>query len=166
MGEPTDGYPSGDEIDTLSALLGAASNILEELSGESIGRLLDVFTKFPPEDRDTILLILEREARSRKLAEATAETTGLTLRLNPNTRLYVRVVEHAPPPVEDEKMVVASVRSMRMVHAVIDPIRDRWRAAMREAIRMLTPEERAGIVRFNRDMLSFVEEAERDDSGT
>jgi hypothetical protein len=161
MDEPSGRDPSGDEVDTLAALLGAASNILDELAGDQIGRLLDAFSKFPAGDRETILLVFEREARSRELAETCAEATGLTLRLNPNARLYVRVVEQAPPPIEHEKMVVASVRSMRMLHAVIDPIRDRWRAAMREAIRMLEPEELAGVARFNRDMVALVEEAER-----
>jgi hypothetical protein len=164
--EPTDGFPRGDEVDTLAALLDAASHIVDELSGDLVGRVVDVLGKFPPEDREFVLQVLEREARSRMLAEASGATTGMSLRPNPNARLYVRVVDPGPLAVDHEKIVTASLRSMRMVHAVITPIRDRWLAAMRAAIHMLDADERAGVVQFTSDILALVEEAERSEPAT
>jgi hypothetical protein len=164
MPDTSDAFPRGDELATLATLLDAASHIVDELSGELIGRVVDVLGKFPPEDRDFILNVLEREARSRTLAEATGSTTGLSLRPNPNARLYVRVVDPGPVTVEHEKIVTASVRSMRMVHAVITPIRDRWLAAMRTGIEMLDADERAGVVQFTKDILALVEEADQADA--
>jgi hypothetical protein len=159
MPNPTDTYPRGDEIQTLTAILDAASYIVDELRGDLVGRLIDVLDKFPPQDREFVVDLLEREARSRSLAEATGATTGLSLRRNPNARLYVRVVDHVAASPEHEKIVTAALRSMRMVHAVIMPIRERWLAAMRSAIDMLDPAERAGVAQYTRDILALVEEA-------
>jgi hypothetical protein len=164
MPDSHDAFPRGDELATLAALLQAASHIVDELSGELIGRVLDVLGKFPAADRNFILEVLEREARSRALAEATGATTGLALRPNPNARLYVRVVDPGPVTVEHEKIVTASVRSMRMVHAVITPIRERWLAAMRAGIQMLDADERAGVAQFTKDILALVEETEQADA--
>ena len=155
------GEPRTHQLSALRGLLSAAVDLAGEIADPLLDRLVAVFRKLPEEDREVIVGILEREAESRQVGDATAGTTGLMLRPNPGARLYVRVI--APEPVtEQDKIIVASARAIRMLHKVIEPIHDRWRMAMLETFRGLEPEERAAVVRFNRDMLAMVEEVERE----
>lgn len=153
------GQPLVHQLSALRGLLSAAVDLAGQIADPLLERLIAVFRKLPEEDREVIVGILEREAESRQMGEATVGTTGLALRPNPYARLYVRVI--APEPtVEQDKIIVASARSIRMLHKVIEPIYDRWRDAMLETFRGLEPEERASVVRFNRDMLAMVEQVE------
>jgi hypothetical protein len=85
--------------------------------------------------------------------------TGLSLRPNPHARLYVRVVD-PEPAAEDEKIILASTRAMRLVGQVVGPMRDRWQRATLETLRRLDANERAAVVTFCRDVLDLVAEAE------
>src|SRR5258705_8358982 len=145
------------QLSALRGLLAAAVDLAGQIADPLLERLVAVFRTLPEEDREVIIGILEREAESRRMGDATAGTTGLMLRPNPYARLYVRVI--APEPsIEQDKIIIASARAIRMLHKVIEPIHDRWREAMLETFRGLEPEERASVVRFNRDMLAMVEE--------
>ena len=155
------GQPRTHQLSALRGLLSAAVELAGQSADPLLERLVAVFRRLPEEDREVIIGILEREAESREVGDATSGTTGLTLRPNPGARLYVRII--APEPiVEQDKIIIASARAIRMLHKVIEPIQDRWRVAMLETFRGLEPEERATVVRFNRDMLAMVEEVERE----
>ena len=155
------GQPHKHQLTALRGLLGGALDLATQLADPLLERLVAVFRRLPEDDREIIVGIIEREAGSRQMGDATAGTTGMALRLNPHARLYVRVI--APePPVEQDKIIIASARAIRMLNKVIGPIQERWRVAMLETFRGLDPDERAAVVRFNRDMLAMIEEVERE----
>jgi len=123
--------------------------------------LLAVFAKVPTVDREVLVGLLEREVQAKELTDATAGAmTGLSLRPNPHARLYVRVIE-AEPAQENEKIILASTRAMRMVSQVVGPIRDRWRGATLESLRRLDPDERKAVATFCEEVLDLVAEAGR-----
>ena len=153
--------PRKHQLTALRSLLGAAVDMATQMADPLLARLIAVFRRLPEEDREIIIGVIEREAESRRVGDATAGATGMGLRPNPHARLYVRVI--APePPVEQDKIIIASARAIRMLNKVIGPIQERWRVAMLETFRGLDPEERAAVVRFNRDMLAMIEEVEQE----
>jgi hypothetical protein len=146
------------QLDTLKGLLATALDLARNLAGDPLARrLLEVFNRFPADDREFVLGVLEREADSRLIGDHSSPSTGLSLRPNPNARLYVRVIE-PEPPAEEDKIILASTRAIRMLHKVLEPMHERWHLAMRESLRHLTAEERAGAVRFCRDLLAMLED--------
>jgi hypothetical protein len=155
------GQPRKHQLTALRGLLAAAIELATQIADPLLERLVGVFRRLPEEDREVIIGILEREAESRHVGDATTGATGMALRPNPHARLYVRVI--APEPsVEQDKIIIASARAIRMLHKVIGPIQERWRVAMLETFRGLEPEERQAVVRFNRDMLAMIEEVEHE----
>jgi hypothetical protein len=155
------GQPRKHQLAALRGLLGAALELASQMADPLLERLIAVFRRLPEEDREVIIGIIEREAESRHMGDATGGATGMVLRPNPHARLYVRVI--APEPtVEQDKIIIASARAIRMLNKVIGPIQERWRVAMLETFRGLDPEERAAVVRFNRDMLAMIEEVEHE----
>jgi hypothetical protein len=155
------GQPRRHQLTALRGLLGAALELVAEIADPLLERLVAAFRRLPEEDREVIVGIIEREAESRHMGDATASATGMALRPNPHARLYVRVI--APEPaVEQDKIIIASARAIRMLNKVIGPIQERWRVAMLETFRGLDPDERAAVVRFNRDMLAMIEEVEHE----
>jgi hypothetical protein len=149
-------------LPTLAALLQNAAQRVDRLLAEPLlVRLLAVFTKMPADDREVLIGLLEREVQAKLLTDATAGSmTGLSLRPNPHARLYVRVVEPEPPQ-ENEKIVLASIRAMRLVSQVVGPMRARWRAATIESLRRIEPGEREAVVTFCHDILALAAEVER-----
>src|SRR5882724_10341854 len=95
------------QLSALRSLLSAAADLAGQIADPLLERLVAVFRRLPAEDREVIIGILEREAESREVGDATAGTTGLALRPNPGARLYVRVI--APEPsIEQDKIIIAS----------------------------------------------------------
>jgi hypothetical protein len=155
------GQPRRHQLTALRSLLGAALDLATQMADPLLERLIAAFRRLPEEDREAVAGIIEREAESRHVCDAASGATGMELRLNPAARLYVRVI--APePPVEHDKIIMASARAIRMLNKVIGPIHERWRVAMLETFRGLDPDERAAVVRFNRDMLAMIEEVEHE----
>jgi hypothetical protein len=161
MAEQGNGTDAG-MLPTLAALLQDAAHRVDDILGDPLlVRLLTIFGKVPVNDREVLVGLLEREVQAKVLTDATAGTmTGLTLRPNPNARLYVRVVETEPAH-ENEKIILASMRAMRLVGQVVAPMRDRWRAATLESLSRLEPDERTDIANFCRDVLALAAEVER-----
>ncbi len=140
---------------TLEDVLRTAVGLVREIGSDPlVGRLLAAFRALPVEDREVIVGVLEREARSREMARTTAESlTGLVLRPNPNARLYVRVMDQEPVP-DRRRAVVAAVRAMRLMHN--GPLQGDWETEATAALRELEPDERASIEAFNRRMLELI----------
>jgi len=140
---------------TLEDVLRTAVGLVREIGSDPlVGRLLAAFRALPVEDREVIVGVLEREARSREMARTTAESlTGLVLRPNPNARLYVRVMDQEPVP-DRRRAVVAAVRAMRLMHN--GPLQGDWETEATAALRELEPDERASIEAFNRRMLALI----------
>lgn len=148
-------------LPTLAALLQNAADRVDHLLNEPLlVRLLTIFAKVPADDRETLVALLEREVQAKLLTDATAGSmTGLTLRFNPNARLYVRVVDPEPAQ-ENEKIILASMRAMRLVSQVVAPMRERWKTATLESLRRIDQGERDAVATFCRDVLVLVDEAE------
>lgn len=162
MSEPENGARA-DVLPTLATLLHNAAERVERLLGDPlIVRLLGIFAKVPVEDRELLVGLLEREVQAKLLTDAAADSmTGLSLRPNPHARLYVRVVESKPVQ-ENEKIILASTRAMRLVGQVVGTMRERWQAAMLESLRRLEPAERDNVATFCREVLDLVAAAGRD----
>jgi hypothetical protein len=166
MSRPEDRSADYNPFDALRGLLDATRKVVDNLAGDpQRERLLTVFNMFPPADREMLLRFLEREANYKLLEKTMGNVTGIGFRPNPKARFYVRVIDEEKavdeePAADHDRIVLASLRAMRMVHNVIRPIYARWKAATLDALRALEPEERATIAQFNRDFLRMVEEVD------
>lgn len=156
----------GEKLDVLRTLLESAARIAGELASGGdplLAQLGRIVRKAPPEDLDILLAVLEREIDAKLNADVTADAmTGLSLRPNPNARLYTRVIDREPTFERDE-VILAAVRAMRGIHAAVrEPKFLDWQAVAQEALRSASPAERESIREFCRVMAAFVESIERD----
>ena len=152
------------DLETLSALLRAASAIVEQvsiLSDALLERMARLFSRMPPEDREPILAILEREVEQRLLARSPAGPDGdfAPGRPNPNARLYTRI--SGPRPVhETRELMPGGVRAARMMLLERARLDKEWEPATLEAFRVLPADERAAIMQHNREMLALLQRIE------
>src|SRR5262245_21887773 len=105
-------------LDALKALLTSAQELTRGLSTDPVfHRVLEALTVFTPEDRQILAAALERAAAAMRINEAFARMNGVRLRLNPNPRLFLRVVDTdepgATPAFEEEDIVPDVLRLMR-----------------------------------------------------
>ena len=154
-----------DPHETLRTVLETASKLVSDLADEPMfRRLVDVFARMPPEDREPILAILEHEVDGRLLANASTKMTGVRLRPNPRARLYTHLIEQEATVLHPETLV-AVVRAMRIFHREIAPAAAMWEAHMLEALRALEVDELESIARFNRLLLEQIERCKREHAG-
>jgi hypothetical protein len=148
-----------ERLETLRTLLDSASVLLGEIVGDPLfARMARVFSQIPASDREAILAILEREVQARLTSEVAGELTGLTLRPNPNARLYTRVVADDPRP-NPERAVASALHAIRVLHAAIAPMDAEWKSIASEALRAVSPAERDSMARFVRTVLALVEDS-------
>ena len=164
---------STDTLGTLQDVLAAAARIAQDLSKDALlPRILDVFTRMPAEDRNTIIQILEREVDLRNLGKDAA-TNALggphAARVNPNARLYLRTADGEPPPyVKPEELVQAVIRAARVVHRAAGRGRDfraLWGPSIADGLMRLDPEERESLRNYHRTMLELLDESEPPSGG-
>lgn len=162
-----------DRLESLRALLDAALEAVNRLQGdEALPRLLSVFAKMPPEDRDVILRVLEREVALRTIRRDADVEPLSGMRLggpNPHARLYVRVVEGADVEpkhyMSREEVMHAIIRAARMIRAHYFATPDdepSWVEPIVAALRRLEPGEREAVGWMNRGLLELLERAERE----
>jgi len=152
------------DLETLSALLRAASAVVDQvsiLSDALLERMARVFSRMPPEDREAILAILEREVEQRVLARPLAgpDANFALGRPNPNARLYTRVSGPRPAH-EPRELMPAGIRAARMMLLERARLDAHWETATLEAFRVLPADERAAITKHHRDMLVLLERIE------
>jgi len=129
------------------------------LSDELLERMARLFSRMPAEDREPILAILERETDLR-VARASGAGSAFALgRPNPNARIYTRLSGPRPAN-EPRELMPASIRAARMMLLERARLDKEWEAAMLEAFRLLSPDERAAIMRLDRDVLALLERLE------
>ncbi|MGH7895912.1 MAG: hypothetical protein ACREQL_14665 [Candidatus Binatia bacterium] len=159
--------PARDDstLNTLHTILQAAGDLVDEITVDGVvARLLRSFTLMPPEDRETVAGVLEREVSVRCVTRASSDMSGWETRPNPNARLYVSAfgpqgVQRLPGMNEDD-MTIALFRLSRVVPLLRgDELLGRWRAAARQAVGMLDPHQRAAVVEYGREMAAIAEEA-------
>jgi hypothetical protein len=135
-------------LDALTALLTSARELAQTLENDpTLGRVLGAFASLPPEERDILAGALERGAASRRINESFARLNGVRLRINPNPRLFVRVVDTETPTsaagLEEEDIVPDILLLMRRVSLLLAPQAQAvWKPAAREAFDLLTSEQR------------------------
>jgi hypothetical protein len=155
----------GDKLDVLRTLLESAVRIAGELASGAdplVGQLCRIVRKAPPEDLNVLLGVLEREIDAKADADVTADAmTGVSLRPNPNARLYTRVIDREPT-FDRHEVILAAVRAMRGMHHAAEQKALDWQSVAQEALRTSTPEERESVAKFCQAMLAFIEAIDRD----
>jgi hypothetical protein len=156
-------------LGTLRYVVASAARLANDLAADPLfGRLVDVFTRIPMEDRETILNVIEREVDLRNMSIEGHEgpLAGINpTKLNPNARLYFRVSEGDPPAfVPPEEIAQAMIRAARVMHRAFqrrDDLATVWEPAALEGLRRLEPAERETLRRLQRRLLELVDEADR-----
>jgi hypothetical protein len=155
----------GEKLEVLRTLLESASRIAGELASGTdplVAQLCRIVKKAPPDDLNVLLAVLEREIDAKTDADLTADAmTGLSLRPNPNARLYTRIIDREPT-FERHEVVLAAVRAVRGIHHAVEQKSVDWQEVAQEALRTSTPEERESIAKFCRLMLAFIETIARE----
>src|SRR5437773_4358822 len=146
------------QLEALRTLLDSASRLLGELTDDPLlARWTTVFAQIPAPDREAIVAILEREMQARATAGAAGDLTGLSLRPNPNARLYTRVLTDDPRP-NPERAVRQALRAIQVTHDAVAPMDSEWKAIARNALGQASAAERANMERFARDLLGLIRE--------
>jgi hypothetical protein len=118
----------------------------------------------PPQDRDVVIGVLEREVEARTLARGMRGITGWTAQPNPNARLYMRAVGPAPgaATIDPDAMVLAALRGARVVGRLLEPaLHDHFRTAIRDAFDLISPEERDALRAVVGELLQVLDDVER-----
>jgi hypothetical protein len=149
-------------LDALKALLTSARELAQTLESDpTLRRVLRALASLPPEDREILANALERGAASRRINDAFARLNGVHLRVNPNPRLYLRVVDGATPTsaggLEEEDIVPDIFLLMRRLPLLLAPDAQAvWHPALQSALELLTPEQRDVCVRFVDDVRALL----------
>jgi hypothetical protein len=159
-----------DPLTTLQHVLASAAQIAHDLAGDAlIPRLLDVFARIPPADREGIVNVLEREIDLVNLSRGapSGPLSGVQLtKLNPNARLYLRLTDSEPAPyIAPEELVQAVIRAARLMHRAIGRRPDQvavWEAAMVHGLGLVEPEERETLRWYHRRILELLDTAEHE----
>jgi hypothetical protein len=151
-------------LETLHALLATAREFAARFSDDPmIERILAAFARLPEPDRETILGVLERDAAWCRVVEQTADTTGITVRANPQASLYLHVLEprtHAPedPTRRDVEVIRFGIEQFLHLLPLLfqDGVHAQWRAAARDLIAAGDPELRAYAVRLCHEVFALL----------
>ncbi len=169
--------PAGDPVrglDALRTMLESAGQLVTSLLHDPfLARLFSAFQAIPPEDRETILGVIERDVAMRRAdTDGSGTLMGMhNVRPNPNARLYVRVVEPdtgETPYLGVEELVLAITRAARVTHRVMlttPGASKTWRDTVMSTFEALPPDELAAVAWCMRAALGLVEQidASRED---
>lgn len=162
-----------DRLESLRALLDVALDTVGHLKRDPLlPRLLDAFAQMPPEDREVILMVLEREVALRNVGRRQDAVSLSGMRLgapNPHARLYVRVVGgreiDTQPYMSREEVMHALIRAARLIRAHYFATHDdepSWVEPIVATLQRLDPGEREAVAWMNRRLLELIEQAERE----
>ncbi len=157
-------------LGTLQNVVASAARIAQDLLQDPLlARLLDIFGRMPPEDRQTIVDVLEREVDLRLLTKEGKHgpMTGINVtRPNPTARLYFRVVDKETVPyVSPEEIVQAVIRAAGVMHRAFQRGSDMqtiWEPAIVAGLQQVDPTERETLRWYYERMMTLVREAYRD----
>jgi len=144
-------------LDALQALLTSARDLARALQDDpTLARVLRAMATLAPDEREVLARVLERGTASRQINEAFARMNDVRLRINPNPRLFLRVVDTgepvAPPALEEEDILPDVLRLMRRVPLLLAAeAKAVWKSALEQALELLS-------VRGRRACLAFVDE--------
>ena len=155
---------SGDaaQLAALQALLVSAQELVHVLDTDpAIRRILHAVATLTPEDRGVLAGALERGVAMRQINESFARMNGVHLHINPNLRLFVRVLDTEQPPsmlpLDLDEIVPDLLRLMRRVWLLLRPEAQAvWHPAVLDALGMLEPTERQACLRFVSEVLALI----------
>jgi len=144
-------------LDALQALLNSARDLARALQDDpTLARVLRAMATLDPDERDVLARVLERGTASRQINDAFARMNDVRLRINPNPRLFLRVIDTgeptAAPALEEEDILPDVLRLMRRVPLLLAAeAKAVWRPALEQALELLS-------VRGRQACLAFVDE--------
>ena len=146
------------DLDTLRLLINSALEIVNDLGHGSTHRAIRALAAIPPDERSVIATALERAVVTWQQNEAFNTVTQTRVRANPNAQLFVRVFDDVPEPApQDFDLLPEAVRIMRRLDVSMRPeLRAVWEPALIAALENVSPEERAGCVRFLEHTLALI----------
>lgn len=151
-------------FEALDVVLRSAARLVSELHDDPLlARLLAVFAAMPPQDREVVIGVLEREVRARTVTRGLRGITGWTAQPNPNARLYMRAVGPAPgaPTIDPDAMILAALRGARVMGRLLDPeLNGHFRGAIREAFELVSQEERDALRTVVGELVSVLDDVE------
>jgi hypothetical protein len=155
-------------LDTLLSLLTTARAFAAQVVDDPLmERLLGAFSRLPQPDREAIVGVIERDATWCRIVEQTADTTGITVRPNPQASLYVHVLNprtESPDAPLRRDVDVIRFGIERFVHMLPflfqDGVHQQWVASAHELIAEAEPELRAYAVRLCQEVLGLIAEAD------
>jgi len=159
-----------DTLSTLQNVLASAARLARDIAADPlVSRLLDIVNRMPPEDREVVVNVLEREVDLRNLSKEapSGSLSGLNVtKPNPNARLYFRVADSEPAPyVVPEEIVQAVIRAARVLRRASgrgSDLASVWEPAMVEGLRRIEAEDRQMLRWYHTRILQILDEAERD----
>ena len=149
-------------LESARTLLESAQSLTERLEGDGavqrVGRALMTLT---PEERDVLADVIEHACNGRQVYESLAAMNGVHVHINPNPRLFIRVLESEQAPAvmnfEVEEVVPDVLRLMRRVHLLLRPEAETvWKAAVANAMTLLGDDERDDCLEFVRRVASII----------
>jgi hypothetical protein len=150
-------------FDALKALLTSAQELAQAIESDpTIRRVLRALASLPPEDREILATVLERAAASRRINESVMRMNGVHLRMNPNPRLFVRVIDADAPPEastleEEEDLLPDVLLLLRRLGLLLAPgAHAALHSALVAALDMLSAQEREDCRRFVDDVAALV----------
>jgi hypothetical protein len=152
----------------LEALLSCAQEVAARLASDPlIPRLLTAFARIPASDRETVLGVIERDGNWCRVAEQTAETTGITVRANPHASLYLHVLNPTEPlpdaPLQRDVDVIASgIEQFLLMLPMLfqNGVHLQWVASARELARSSSDDTRRLAVRMACEVLDIISEVD------
>jgi hypothetical protein len=150
-------------LDTLRSLIDGARGLIGQLEANPlVARMLRVMEDLPPADREPIIRILEREATWCRIVDQTAVATGITVRPNPHASLYVQVLGPSEPLQRDVDVIAFGIdRFVSLVPLLFqEGVHEQWRASAYQLARGMDAEQRAGVARLAREVLSLLAEVD------
>jgi len=153
-------------LEALLALLAKAREFAVALAGDPLDeRILAAFARLPAPDREAVLEVIERDATWCRIAEQTADTTGITVRPNPQASLYVHVVAPATEPPSEPLRRDVDVIGFGMAQFVAmlplffqKGVHAQWTAAARALVARSDAKTREYAARLCREILALLQE--------
>jgi len=144
-------------LDALQALLTSAQDLARALQDDpTLARVLRALATLAPDEREILTRALERGTAQRRINDAFSRLNDVRLRVNPNPRLFLRVVDTgepvATPTLEEEDILPDVLRLMRRVPLLLAAeAKAVWKPALEQGLELLSAGGR-------RTCLAFVDE--------
>jgi hypothetical protein len=149
-------------LDALTILLASAQKLTDTLTTDpTLGRVLRALSRLPPDDREILAGALERGTAMHTVNDSLAPMSGVRLRMHPNPRLFLRVVDtrepSAPLALDAGDILPEVLRIMRRVRLVLAPeAKAVWQPVVREAVEMLSPKDVEACVALLNDVMALL----------